>query len=896
MKKIALDRLLAELEPLLELDDAAADRRLARIAAEDPVLAEALAEALAADRHGGSLFDFELDLEFASPPEAPPEPGLRAGLAIGPWRLERELGRGGMGQVWLARRDDDQYDVEVAIKFVDGVGRDSLFSDQVRRERQILANLDHPGIARLVDGGVRDDGTPWYAMEYVRGQPLDRYCAEHVCSLTGILRLMVCVAGALHYAHQRLIVHRDLKPGNILVDEDGNPHLLDFGIAKLIADDPPGQPGAMTLLAAATPAYAAPEQRRGETVGTTADVYALGVILYELITGVRPEIAISPDADAGRGGPLPSEALRGDRGLRRRVRGDIDSIVAQAMAPDPAARYASAEALAADIERYLVGHPVLARRAGTAYRIRKFVRRHWLPVSFGTAAIAALCLALVVSLVQTRRAEQALARAGAVQQFLISVFDAAEPGNYEAGLVVPRRDLAERAAERLEVMLARQPDARIDLLIAIGRILRQLGFPERARPLLEQAVAELDRQPAADRAAVRLEALFELGQVLSLDEDMARAADRLQAADEIAARMEAPPVARAAILFQLGLALSDLRRIEPALDALDRAARHASAHDGSLQLLPRIRLLTALTLDRAGRRESAIAIGEQAVADARRILGPAHERTASALSTVGGILRRAGRLSDAERMHREAVQIGMEGYGSPNPASINNLATVLRDLGRFADAARWQRQALALAESSFGEHSATTARYRRNLGLFQAGAGMHDQAIANLEQAWRDHSADAGEDHSDSRLIRAQLVRELVETGRLDPARNHVRALGPSEADSGTPRSRLLVDMAIASLALAEGRAGEALERLQRATEAHRARAERDPLDTPERVELPLLLGDAFAATGDSESARAAWLEARERSRRLLGEDHPLRLGLERRLEAQAISVSASGR
>lgn len=897
MNRELLTRVLAELEPLLELPEDAAERRLAELSGRDPALADALARALKADREGGSLFDYELKLDFPEHQESDARPGLHPGLRIGPWRLRRELGSGGMGRVWLARRADEHYEVEVAIKFVEGAGRDSIASEQMRQERQILAGLDHPNIARLVDGGVRDDGTPWYAMEYVRGQPLDRYCAERAPELREKLALIATVARSLHHAHQRLIVHRDLKPGNILVDETGEPHLLDFGIAKLLGDDAQGRPGAMTLLAAATPEYAAPEQRRGEPVGTTADVFALGVILFELITGRRPALDFWKPSSASGRGPLPSESLSGARALRRPVRGDIDSIVSQALAPATSARYASAEALADDIDNLLAGRPVAARRAGAGYRTAKFVRRHWLGVGFGAAATLALCLALAFSLVQTDRAEQALARANAVQRFLIGVFDAAEPGNYADGLVVPRRDLAERAAEQLDGMLEHQPESRVELLIAVGRILRQLGFPERARPPLEQALDELDRAPGSRGDAARLEALFELGQIHSLDERMAMAARSLREADSIAAELESPPVARAAILFQLARTLSDQREIEPALDALEQAARLANHRDASLELLPRIRLMTALTLDRAGRTDEAITVGEQAVDDARRILGPMHDRTGSAMSTLGGILRRGGRLDEAERMHREAVRIGIEGYGSPNPAAVNNLAALLRDQGRFVDAARWQRQALDLAAASFGDESATTARYRRALGLYQAGSGRVPEAIETLERAWRDHAADAGPEHPNSRLLRAQLARVLIGDGRLQAARDHVDALLPGDENSpeNTPRAMVLTHLAAAALALAERDPDAAIKHIDVAEGVLAMHPERDPLDSTERVELSLIAGDARAAAGDFSAARVRWREALLYAQRLLGEAHPHRRGIEERLTGAApLDVSAS--
>lgn len=890
MNELPLDRVLRELEAVLDLPEDQALAHIAGLELDDPVLAQAVRRAWETDRRGASLFeiDFEIDLEADDPESTAPAPAsatdtIRAGQRIGVWRLIRPLGQGGMGQVWLARRDDEQYRQDVAIKFIHGPVHGSLASEQMRQERQILADLDHPCIARLVDGGVREDGTPWYAMEYVAGLPLDQYCIERGLGLDARLKLIIRIAHALHHAHQRLIVHRDLKPGNILVDDKGDPHLLDFGIAKLLGIDPAPGPGNMTLLAAATPEYAAPEQRRGETVNITADLYALGVITYELLTGQRPSVDPWHVPESGERGPLPSEAPGLDRSTRRRLRGDVDSIVSQMLAPLPEHRYSSAEAVARDIEQHLQGLPVSARRAGAGYRTLKFVRRHWLGVSLGTVAVVALCAALVVSLVQTHRAELALTRANAVQRFLIGVFEASEPGDSATGLVVPRRDLVERAAGRLEQALVDQPDSRLELLIAVGRMFRQLGFAERARPMLEEAVAELESRPAdAASRPLLVKAWYELGKAQLLDEDDPAAVVSLSRADSLAAAFDDPPVPRAAILFELGTALSGLHRLDEALAALDQATRLTDEADDSLALRPRIRLMTALTLDRAGRTESAIEVGKQAVRDARRILGPMHDRTTTALSTTGGILRRTGRLEEAEQLQREAVQISLAQYGTPNPAALNNLAGVLHAQGRLREALAWQQQALDLASASFGPRSSTTARYRRNLGLMLADSGQTDQAIEQLEQALADHAADEGEHTAHTMLMRAQLVLKLLALGAADRARPHAGQLAnaPAAATDDYPRAQILVHMALAAMRLHEGDPATALTHLKQADTLYAAQA-RDPLDLWERVELAQLRALTFDALGDAPASRDAWQRAAESAARFLGPSHPLRQAIE---------------
>ncbi|MEX2500247.1 MAG: serine/threonine-protein kinase [Wenzhouxiangellaceae bacterium] len=880
-------RVARELDALLDMDPAQRLLRLEALAADDQELVQVLRQALAADEAAIPILDepFTLGLQEPESADQPDHPDLERGTRIGAWRLLRRLGRGGMGDVWLAERDDGQYQLQVAVKLIDSVLDSELLRDQLRRERQILADLDHPHIARLVDGGIRENGTPWYAMEWVRGQPLDVYCSQNALPVDARMRLVATVARAVHHAHARLIVHRDLKPYNILVDDCGEPHLLDFGIAKLLEAGVGAGAGAVTLLGASTPDYAAPEQLDGRNVGTAADIYALGVIAWELLTGAPPARAGRPDDEQERG-PRPSGVLHADRKTRAEVRGDIDAIVSQALSPAPAARYASAEALADDIDRYLDDMPVQARRAGNAYRTRKFVRRHWLGVGLGSAAMLALCLALGYSLLQTQRAERALARAGAVQEFLISVFEAARPGNYESGLVVPRRDLAARAAERLNVVLEHQPEARIDLLIAIGRVLRQLGFADRARPLLEQAVDELAASPDSGRDPRRVAALFELGQVESLDERMQAAVAAFEQADAFARSVRESPVARTAILFQLGLALSDLHLFERALAALDRAAALANKADGSEELLPRIRLLTALTLNRAGQIDSSLAVGEQAVSDARRILGPMHERTASAMSTVGGMLRRAGRLEQAESLLRAAVRIGRDGYGHADSAALNNLATLIADLGRHDEAEPLFAQALELAISRYGSEAAATARYRRNLGLCQAGAGRRDQAAENLELAWRTHVEATSRSHAYSLFIRAQLAWVLLDAGRgaqVEAMLPELRAAQPM-LRGDYPRGAIRIDMIAARLALEAGQGQAALDDLAAAEKTLRSRDRRMPLDNHEQVELAVLAGDVRAAAGQADAARERWRSAEALSARLLGAEHPLRREIGSRL------------
>jgi len=350
------------------------------------------------------------------------------GRRIGPYRVVRELGRGGMSRVYLAARADQAFEKEVAIKVVER----GLDSEEVTRrfqsERQILARLDHPNITRILDGGTTEDGLPYLVMEYVEGEPVDQYCDGHALDVVARLRLFQGICAAVRYAHQNLIIHRDIKPGNVLVTRDGVPRLLDFGIAKLLAPEAQPSESTRTVLRRLTPEYASPEQVRGETLTTASDVYSLGVLLYRLLTGQSPyrahassasalEQAVCEDqperpsvavARAGRAPPGEGAPQR----LRRRLEGDLDNIVLMALRKEPQRRYASVEQLAADIGRHLANEPVTARADTAAYRAAKFIRRH----RTGVAATAAIIILLVAGVVGTSwqarvaRAERARAQ------------------------------------------------------------------------------------------------------------------------------------------------------------------------------------------------------------------------------------------------------------------------------------------------------------------------------------------------------------------------------------------------------------------------------------------------------------------------------------------------------
>jgi WD40 repeat protein/serine/threonine protein kinase len=362
---------------------------------------------------------------------------------VGPYRVTEDIGRGGMGAVYKAVRDDDAYKTEVAIKLIKrGMDTDYILR-RFRNERQILANLNHPNIARLLDGGTTEDGLPYFVMEYIDGQPIDEYCDEKKLTISERLTMFRTVCAALQYAHQNLVIHRDLKPSNILVTTDGTLKLLDFGIAKLLHSDENDQPTALTIteLRAMTPEYASPEQVTGDPITTASDVYSLGVVLYELLSGHRPyrlkrkrpdeivrvicdqepeklSTVISRDEASDTNGKKrnTTESISLVREgspdkLRRRLVGDLDNIVLKALKKDSARRYGSVEQLSEDIRRHLNGLPVSARRDTIAYRTQKFIQRNKFPVATATVLVTLLIGAVIVTSLQRKRAEQLRVRA-----------------------------------------------------------------------------------------------------------------------------------------------------------------------------------------------------------------------------------------------------------------------------------------------------------------------------------------------------------------------------------------------------------------------------------------------------------------------------------------------------
>ncbi len=509
-------RVSALFDELLDVDRSAREGWIAERCSGDAELEAALRRMIAADT--GAASD-----DFLGAPVATTDPALLAQLDIaehsrfGPYRLLRLLGQGGMGEVHLAERVDGAFEQRVALKLVPHPTPGLI--QRFKQERQILARMEHPNIARLFDGGIGEHGVPYFAMEYIEGAPISRYVSEHKLDVRSTLQLFLLVCDAVQYAHRNLVVHRDLKPSNIFVGSDGVPKLLDFGVAKALAEtdlDP-----TRTATRVFTPDYAAPEQISGQPVTTATDVYSLGVVLYELLTGVKPYSLKRGDAQhafdsvdvVAPSAQAASPALDSTR--RRQLRGDIDRIVLTMMAREPERRYGSVEALANDIRRYLAGLPVLARGDGTLYRLRKFVRRNRVAIAATVIVALSLLAATAISLwqaqranLQAERAEQQskLARERAttaerVQNFMVDLFRAPDPG--VAHGEVPRADeLLARGARTIASELKNEPRIQSELYSVMARSYMGLGRFDVSDDMLGTAAALLADVP--DSADLRL--------------------------------------------------------------------------------------------------------------------------------------------------------------------------------------------------------------------------------------------------------------------------------------------------------------------------------------------------------------------------------------------------------
>jgi serine/threonine protein kinase/tetratricopeptide (TPR) repeat protein len=728
------ERLTESWAELAGLPDDERRARIERIRRERPELADELSELLALEPPPeGFLEPLEAGRAFVllggDPGEEDPSAGIATdtGLRVGPYLLGPLIGRGGMGVVHLAERVEGGFQQRVAVKLVRPGGDRRAITERFRVERQILARLGHANVARLLDGGLAPDGRPYFALEYVDGRPITGWCDERRLDVAGRLRLFLRVCDAVRYAHSNLIVHRDLKPSNILVDTDGQPKLLDFGIAKVLEGElpDPRDPGPEGTHLTLTPEYAAPEQLLGGPVTTATDVYSLGIVLHELLTGGRPGIAAagietpSSEADEATDGARPDppsrRVLRGvagepraeleklaqrrgrtARALSRRLAGDLDAIVLRALEPDPERRYGSAEGLAADLRRHLEHRWVEARQGSALDRTAVFVRRHRLAVAASAAVAAALAVGTWVAALQARRAGREASQARAALGFLGNMLESADPSRSLGGSVTAR-ELLDRGARNLLAERTLDPVVHAQVADMLARTYRGLGRLDEAARLSREATATLAEQVGDDDPRTRL-----------------------------------AEVTAAEILVDRG----ELAPARARLDVL--IPRLAESFGPEAPESVRARALHASVLGSLGEFDAALTEERQVLDMVRRRLGPDHLETAERLGSLAFALAERSRFDEAEKALREALAILGRNHalGSPQAAEMRTgLAEILDSVGRDQEAADLFRQAIESARATLGPRHPQVAETLIKQGFHFIRQHRSDEAEAALREA-----------------------------------------------------------------------------------------------------------------------------------------------------------------
>lgn len=825
-------RLTDLFDELVALDPSAREAALEARCEGDPDLARDLRVMLAADDTGsGDRLMREVVGEVARDLSQTDAVGRR----LGPWSIVRTLGEGGMGTVYLAERADGAYEASAAVKLVRGGIPSPLLDARLRRERQILAGLSHPGIARLLDGGSTSDGTPYLVMEFVQGTPITEWCRERDIPVEETLRLVLKVCDAVAYAHGALVVHRDLKPSNILVTGEGEPKLLDFGIARLVESVEEEAEGAAPTQGwrLLTPGYASPEQLRGERVGVPSDVYSLGVLLYRLLAGQLPlDVSGMGPGEAiqtvsTQVPPLLSSAAEPD--TRRRLQGDLDAIVSRALRKEPRERYPSVAALAEDLRRHLEGRPITVRRDDWQYRTGKFLRRNAGAVSTAALVIILLVSFTLSSVVQARtlrverdRSEARRATAERVTSFLEELFTQADPN--ESPSQVSARELLDRGAQRIFAEMGDEPEVQAALATVMGRVYRNLGEYGAAAPLLDSAVALRER--ASPTPAELSESLLEAASLAYDNGEYQASLEILDRALEVRRSRVAGDDGEVARILDWMAAnhvqLGNLDQAEPLTReylAMSRRLYDEPDDDVATALIN----LADLLRDR-GEFVEAEALGREALEQRRALFGDVHLDVAHALNQLASTLNRAGRPAEAVPLVEEGLAIRETIFPGGHPetaASLGNLANILGGLERFEEAEAARRRSLEMLATIFGPEHPYVAATTFSLGDLLFRMGRMEDATETLEESLRLHRVTLPEGHPN-------LGYPLTTLGRLHLARGEPARAEPYLREAYTARREGLgpEHWHVAASGLELGRALEAQGRREEARplleESHR--------------------------------------------------------------------------
>lgn len=685
---------------------------------------------------------------------------LEMGKRLGAYRVVRRIGEGGMGTVYLAERDDATFTRRVAIKVLRQGTESASAMQRLERERQILADLDHPGIARLLDGGTTAAGLPYVVMEYVDGEPIDRACRRLELGPTERVGLMLSVCEAVTAAHRQLVVHRDLKPSNILIDTEGQTKLLDFGIAKLLENNELGAPLEATESwdRRLTPSYASPEQLRGERITVATDVYLLGVVLYNLLAGEPPyrfegESLIDIERRVTTQMPKPPSALA--PGLD----GDLDAIVLKALRSDPADRYGSVEAMAEDLRRYRAGLPVMAQQGTFRYLAGKFLQRHWLALGILTTFLLLVAGFGLFTAMQGRQIERTLGRLVAVEGFVVDLFEAADPYVAQDRRILVQ-EVLERGERQLELGEGLEPGSRGLLHALFGRISLHLGQVDKARSHLKAALTaygEVADDPFFQLATIRAKA------------DLARA---LLYVEENPGPSE-------------NLALEAL---EEGRQALEGDA------EGLLDLLNNLATIYCLQ----GKWDSAEPLVDEAYGlftGHAEVPGLQQAVTLSMKAML--LMNKGGKPDEARRLYEQSLAIyrDIEGSYHPDIAGIlNQLGLLARESGDYEGAAARFRESLGIRRELYPEGHSEIGQSLFQIGVVERLGGDLVQAEDFTQKAWEVYAQDAsrGPTHGRTRFLWLHLAEIRLELGRAAEAKVMLDELPPEWWSSLNPAGQLL--------------------------------------------------------------------------------------------------------
>lgn len=817
------------------------------------------------------------------------EEGSRAGSAVGPYRLVRVLASGGQGSVWLAERPDGLVNRPVALKLPHGLAFRPGLAERMARERDILATLNHPHIARLYDAGVTVEGEPYLALEYVDGTALDRHCADRGLSVPDRVRLFLQVVRAVAYAHGQLVIHRDLKPTNILVTDEGYVRLLDFGIAKLLATDAPVD---STLTAdagrALTLPYASPEQVLQQPLGVATDVYSLGVVLYELLTGVRPHRPERDSAAALEDAILNADAKRPSDvapspAARKAITGDLDTIVLKALKKAPLERYATAEALADDLERALDGRPVLAQADSRIYRVRKFVGRHRVGVAASVALVVALVGGLIGTATGLMRAQRAEATARAerdaalVQQsraeasngFLQSMLIQADPGR-----PLNATELLDRGTKQLDQAEGMDESTLAYLRYSISKHYLRFSQTGPELALLEQSANGARRVGDFDLlAAAECGAAWSIG--LS---DAAAATTHLTAGEAAIARVSAPSFhASNSCLLARSRVLDMQGRPEAAIQLLEvRVPLLPPAPPSEWAALGVLRVQRAALYRRVGRFKDALRLSEENLADVRRRGQGGTLEEFTMLNNVAAQLGRVGEVRASLAIYRDLLGwLDRGGFAVPPLAVRSNAGLAELQAGNPLEAVRLARVARADSERAGNRAGVAFADLLEARGLVALGRiGESRARLDATETFWKKNRQGNDQQLLETSLVRANI---LAAEGHVSDARDSVAALLASLGYPGrktSPRLERVLALS-ARLSLLAGQETVAADHASDALALARSVA-RDERKSADVGEFALLRAQACQAIGRHADALADAQLATDALGESLGPDHAM--------------------